>query len=218
MQVKLKVLHGSSAGKEVKIPGPECLIGRHQDCHLRPKTDAISRRHCLILVSEDRVSVRDLNSKNGTFVNEERVEGERILKAGDRLRVARIEFEVLIEEKVRAPEPVKVESVQETAVETRGGVPDDDLIGDWLSEGDAGPLAAKKGEPETRQFRLDETSHKTTDDESGSDEKTVAADLNEEISQGQKQPPRKLPQRPATTAADTREAASEMLRKFFNRR
>ncbi|MCY2991857.1 MAG: DUF1207 domain-containing protein [Planctomycetota bacterium] len=61
MNVKLKVLHGARAGKELGIPTPECLVGRSQDCHLQPKSEAISRHHCVVYVRDGRVFVRDLN-------------------------------------------------------------------------------------------------------------------------------------------------------------
>ena len=71
MHVRLKVMQGSSEGKEVKIPTPKCVIGREEGCHLRPNSDAISRRHCVIITTDNEVVVRDLNSRNGTFVNDE---------------------------------------------------------------------------------------------------------------------------------------------------
>ena len=40
MQVRLKVLQGSKTGKEIKLPTPQCLVGRSDECHLRPQ-----RRH-----------------------------------------------------------------------------------------------------------------------------------------------------------------------------
>ena len=86
MDVKLKVVSGSNAGREIKIPIPRFLIGRGEDCHLRPKSDLISRQHCAILIEANKVSIQDL-SKNGTFVNEERVNGQRELKPGDKVRI-----------------------------------------------------------------------------------------------------------------------------------
>ena len=74
MQVKLKVLVGKNEGKEIAVPVKRFLIGRADDCHMRPKSDAISRNHCVILTKEDRVVLRDLNSRNGTFVNGERID------------------------------------------------------------------------------------------------------------------------------------------------
>jgi len=43
MHVRLKIMQGSNQGKERNIPTPKCLIGRGEDCHLRPSSDAISR-------------------------------------------------------------------------------------------------------------------------------------------------------------------------------
>ena len=63
MQVRLKILQGSNAGKEIKLPAPKCVIGRGDDCHLRPQSDAISRRHCVIITTENEAVVRDLDSR-----------------------------------------------------------------------------------------------------------------------------------------------------------
>ena len=87
MHVRLKILQGSNTGKELKIPTPKCNIGRGEDCHLRPNSDAISRHHCVIESSENEVIVRDLKSRNGTFVNEEKVTDVAVLLNGDILRV-----------------------------------------------------------------------------------------------------------------------------------
>ena len=81
MEVKLIVLHGKSAGKEVPVPGPKFFIGRAEDCHLRPQSDAVSRHHCAVLVEDGFVSVRDFGSKNGTFVNGERLLADHRLTA-----------------------------------------------------------------------------------------------------------------------------------------
>ena len=55
MKVKLKVLKGSGAGKEIRIPTPKCLIGRSDECHMRPKSEAVSRRHCVLYVKDGKV-------------------------------------------------------------------------------------------------------------------------------------------------------------------
>ncbi|MBI2477325.1 MAG: FHA domain-containing protein [Planctomycetia bacterium] len=71
MQVKLKVLAGKNSGKELPVPVKRFLIGRGDDCHMRPKSEAISRNHCAILINddEDEVIIRDLNSRNGTYAS-----------------------------------------------------------------------------------------------------------------------------------------------------
>jgi pSer/pThr/pTyr-binding forkhead associated (FHA) protein len=54
----------------------------------------ISRHHCAILIDNDVVAVRDFNSRNGTFVNGEKVVGQTALKTGDKLSVGQLLFEV----------------------------------------------------------------------------------------------------------------------------
>lgn len=73
------------------------LIGREQDCHLRPNNELVSRHHCAFTIDSFSVRVRDLGSTNGTFVNEEPVRGMTVLKAGDRVRVGKLELVVVVD-------------------------------------------------------------------------------------------------------------------------
>jgi pSer/pThr/pTyr-binding forkhead associated (FHA) protein len=220
MQVRLKVMQGSSAGKEVKIPTPQCVIGREEGCHLRPHSDAISRRHCMIVTSENEVIVRDLKSRNGTFVNDERVEGEAVLLAGDILKVGPLEFEIVLEQTPGKPKRPKVADIKEAVARTAGGsgiesTSDIDDVTKWLDEADSEELS-RRSSPETRQFRLDETMTPASSDTPSkpSDTKSLAPELK----RPEKKQPGKLPPRPSTSKADSREAAADMLKRFFNRR
>ncbi len=96
MEVKLKVLVGPNAGKELPVAGPKFLIGRAEDCQLRPRSDLISRHHCVLLIEEGLMTVRDFGSKNGTLINGERVRGECELKNGDKLTIGPLEFEFCV--------------------------------------------------------------------------------------------------------------------------
>lgn len=146
MDVKLVVTEGKQAGQEVPIPVRKFFIGRAEDCHLRPHSDLISRHHCVILVEEGMIAIRDFGSKNGTFVNGEKITAEVELKAGDRLKVGNLEFEVRVVVGVAAKKLPKVRSVQEAVVRTvekqkpRSEKPADkdeaDVAG-WLDEDDS---------------------------------------------------------------------------------
>jgi predicted component of type VI protein secretion system len=57
----------------------------------------ISKRHCALLVKAGKVFVRDFDSTNGTFVNDEQVQGERQLKHDDQLKVGPLTFRVVLE-------------------------------------------------------------------------------------------------------------------------
>lgn len=223
MLVRLKILQGSNAGKEIKIPVPKCLIGRGDDCHLRPQSDAVSRQHCVIITTDSEVVVRDLNSRNGTYVNGERVGEEAVLLTGDVLRVGPLEFEMVIEQTAAKIKRSKVSDIKEAVARTAEGGSSTEESGlndieGWLTEGDQEDRARKFTDPDTRQFRLDDTENPDTQvtiqEASAADTKSIDA--------GAKRPEKKaagkLPPRPSTQLKDSREAAADMLKKFFNRR
>jgi pSer/pThr/pTyr-binding forkhead associated (FHA) protein len=165
--------------------------------------------------------VRDLNSRNGTFVNEERVAEEAVLLHGDILRVGPLQFEMVIEQSPAKSKRPKVADIKEAVARTAEGssvnsTSDLDDVTQWLDEADNQERSRRTTDPETRQFRLDES---TVGDENSTqtkqgDTKTLA----EATKRPEKKPPGKLPPRPATQKADSREAAADMLKKFFNRR
>ena len=70
MRAKLKVMRGASAGKFIDIGKPKFLIGRGDGCTLRLNHEAISRKHCLFVLHEDKVTLRDMGSRNGIFVGD----------------------------------------------------------------------------------------------------------------------------------------------------
>lgn len=96
LQAKLKVFGGKHHGKVIPVTKAKFLIGREQDCQLRPNSELVSRHHCVINVDDFTVRLRDLGSTNGTFVNGNRVRGEMTLKSGDRVRVGKLDFEILV--------------------------------------------------------------------------------------------------------------------------
>jgi pSer/pThr/pTyr-binding forkhead associated (FHA) protein len=229
MKIRLKVLKGSNAGKEVKIPTPECLIGRSSDCHLRPKSDAISRKHCAILVEDGTVRLRDFGSKNGTYLNERRVEGELVVKSGDVLKFGPLSFEVLIDRSLGGEKKPKVSSIREAAARTTESGGDsgkfvEDDISDWLEEADKIERDRRLADPDTRQLKLDETDQVTLQksiEERAKVASQKASDGANDVSPKdakKKKGPGKLPQRPEMMPKDSREAAAVMLRKFFNNR
>ena len=119
MEVKLVVTNGRHAGREIPIKGPKFFIGRAEDCHLRPGSDLVSRHHCVILVAENGVKVRDFGSKNGTFVNGKQVSPESPLMPGDRLVVGQLDFDVRITGMPEQPKPAT--SVAAAGAETSAG-------------------------------------------------------------------------------------------------
>ncbi|MCL2347685.1 MAG: FHA domain-containing protein [Planctomycetaceae bacterium] len=118
MDVKLIVASGSKAGQAVTVNVPKFFIGRADDCHLKPRSELVSRYHCALISEEGYVGVRDMKSKNGVFVNGERVLTEKELKNGDRLVVGPLEFTVQLSVSLKGDKKPKVESVKEAVVRT----------------------------------------------------------------------------------------------------
>jgi pSer/pThr/pTyr-binding forkhead associated (FHA) protein len=95
MKVNLIVtVAGPNQGRAVPIPGPKLLIGRDADCHLRPASQAISKKHCAITVTNGKVLISDLGSMNGTVVNGEIIKGEVEIRHGDEIKVGPLEFKL----------------------------------------------------------------------------------------------------------------------------
>ena len=96
MEVKLRKIFGEGVDDAVVVRVPTFLIGRATDCDLRLTCPMVSRNHCELILRDDYVAVRDLSSKNGTWVNDEPVVSERQLFSGDNLGLGMCLFEVLI--------------------------------------------------------------------------------------------------------------------------
>jgi len=93
----LVVTPGKMEGKTLDIKLSQFIIGRDPQCHLRPASPLISKRHCAILVKDDRVFIHDFDSTNGTLVNDQPIEGEYELHHDDRLKVGPLLFAVRME-------------------------------------------------------------------------------------------------------------------------
>jgi len=105
LKADLKVLGGKQHGKLIPLLASKFLIGREQDCQLRPNSELVSRHHCVFTVDDYTVRLRDLGSTNGTLVNGQKIRGQVELNAGDRVKIGKLEMEVVIRAGVRQAVP-----------------------------------------------------------------------------------------------------------------
>ena len=216
MQVFLKIIGGKNDGREIKISVPEFIIGRGDDAHLKPASDLVSRRHCSIKVADGKVTIADMGSRNGTFLNGEPLKGSHVAKPGDRIRVGRLQFEMVIDaaKPSAKKKPVKsaVEAASRTVEKKKASL--EDSITDWLvDDSDESPFGDEDlNTQDTVQFSNAETQ-----------EFIKKAELEKEEEQGSSvnvevDPPGKLPPVPKSSHVDSTDAAGDVLKKFFNRR
>jgi len=191
------------------------IIGRGETAHLRPSSDLVSREHCEILASDGSVIIKDLNSRNGTFVNGKQLTKRHKAKSGDSLRVGRLQFEVVIDPVKASTKKPRVAGVVEAAsrtAATKRKMSLEDSITDWLSgeddDEDRGIASA-----ETIQLNTQETSVFGEARKNNS----VKAENSEEA-KTDPQEKKKLPPVPKFKHEDSTTAADDILKKFFNRR
>lgn len=215
MQVLLKIIGGKHAGREIKISGPEFIIGRGEGAHLRPASDMVSRKHCGIKVQDGKVIVSDLGSRNGSFVNDQQLTKAHVAKSGDMIRVGRLQFELIIVPAVAKAKNPKVNGVVEAAARTSAQAKSanksslEDSISDWLVDDDEdSPFDEPDFDPtETLQFSAEETQEfqrKLESDELPTEPRVDHSG--------------KLPPRPKAAHDDSTDAADDILKKLFNRR
>jgi len=70
------------------IEKPETLLGRSEECDIVFSSRAVSRRHAQIVQTDAGFVLRDLGSKNGTFVNGQEVQEDYLLRDGDEIQIA----------------------------------------------------------------------------------------------------------------------------------
>jgi pSer/pThr/pTyr-binding forkhead associated (FHA) protein len=72
-----------------KIPlDADCfVIGRESDCHLAVPSPSVSRRHAELRLEDGQWSIEDLRTRNGTWVNGQRIHSRTPLSHNDEIRV-----------------------------------------------------------------------------------------------------------------------------------
>jgi len=73
---------------------PEVIIGREQGCELPVSNEMVSARHARLSYHNNQWWVEDLQSTNGTYLNDERVYTSTVLIEGDELRCGKLYFQV----------------------------------------------------------------------------------------------------------------------------
>ena len=94
------------AGGRATLRDGEYVIGRDPDLELFLDAEHVSRRHARITIAGTEATIEDLNSKNGTFVSDRRLESAARLADGARIRVGSV---LLTFSAVRSPGSTEIE-------------------------------------------------------------------------------------------------------------
>lgn len=207
LQASLKVVGGKNDGKLIEFRTNKFLVGREQDCHLRPNSDLVSRHHCVFSVDDYAVRLRDLGSTNGTLVNGRRIRGEIVLTPGDVVKIGKLNLEVIIGEPEEASPPARPPASVETttnatALDTAHEMPQ------HLSLDDSGMLVASSpGDSTQFEVPIATPTELISADESEVESDPIAVEAGSEQSvdqtmDGPSQPVQSMPGQQAYPPAD----------------
>lgn len=94
MYAYLTILSGTNSGTNFPLdPSRENLLGRGTDCHISVPDPMCSRVHAIVTCEDERWTIRDGGSRNGTLVNKQKVK-EATLGDGHIIRIGTSEFEL----------------------------------------------------------------------------------------------------------------------------
>ena len=100
----LAVVAGIEAGHRVRLPPGRVVIGRDPACDMTLDSSTVSARHCVVEVDQlGRITVEDLSSRNGTWVDDEAVAGSRVLAPGVILRLGAVHLTLFDRERDDQP-------------------------------------------------------------------------------------------------------------------
>ncbi len=222
MIVKLVVASGKSAGRAIAIKRNKLLIGRAEECDVRPLSEDVSRRHCAITVGPADVWVEDLGSRNGTFVNGAKIAERTRANDGDIVRVGALELKVSISMPAQSVGGGSDDDVSRWLMAddhpaglsdtTRAINPQDSVAGDATSI-HGGPAEPSPEDSSSGSFVTGMTSPATTEQPGATPSAIEAAKAAKSDKPGGLPPGAKKPQ-----ADSSRAAAADALRKFFERK
>ena len=117
MDVKLVLFRDTGERRDFPLSPGRTTVGRKDDCDIRIPVAEVSRRHCEFRASDGGIDVKDLESANGTYVNNKRVSNSQKLAPGDHVIVGPVVFTVQIDGQPKEIRPVK------TRLRTRATAP-----------------------------------------------------------------------------------------------
>ena len=96
VEPRLLAVRGPLKGQLILLPQGEYCVGRQATNDLQLEDTAVSRRHCLFIRSGEDCTLKDLDSRNGTFVTGTPVT-EQQLESGDEIRIGGSVFCYLVD-------------------------------------------------------------------------------------------------------------------------
>lgn len=203
MKVSLVVVKGKPEGMEIPLKAARFVIGREPGCQLRPGSDLVSKQHCVFTIDGESLTIEDLGSTNGTFLNGTRLSKVETVRDCDLVKVGPLTFAV----KIASAKPASAPSLKAESDESG------DLFDDWLHDPTAGQPDPQANSTimEMRALSVEDTIAETS-----------LHPIQSPTDKSSKQPSSTSPPKGSAPPVDAKkgssEAASDMLNKLMIRR
>jgi predicted component of type VI protein secretion system len=220
MGTKLVIASGKSAGKAIAVNREKLLIGRAEECDIRPLSDDVSRRHCAVRIDPGVVWVEDLGSRNGTFVNGQRIAEKTKVYDDDVIRVGALELRVAggtvreagVAAVAKAPDPVSWNDEEEVS---RWLLADSEPSGMHDTTQTVAAVPMRKGDQGTAP---DAGETQPPNAPAPAEDSSSVTRMNIEALKASRGNPGALPKDHGKAPTSSREAAAEALKKLFGNR
>jgi hypothetical protein len=147
MDVRLVIMRKRKRVWAAQLHHKEATLGRARGCTVRIPSAQVSRLHCRLRMENGLVTVEDLESVNGTFLNGKRVRDVEIVHPGDRLSIGPVTFVVEYELSTTVLQPLSDEEAYQD-LETAAEV---EVVEEASSQPDTQPPRAMEAEVEVEE-------------------------------------------------------------------
>jgi len=120
-----RILTGSTHAETIELTSGLISIGRNPTNDFRMHDATVSSFHCELIVTDESILVRDLNSTNGTFIDGQPIQ-EAVLEPGQTLRLGNAELRVVLQ-KAQPPVEISIPSIPVAVVPTENHLLDGSL-------------------------------------------------------------------------------------------
>jgi len=170
MDVMLILFKETGERKDFPLKPGKTIIGRKEDCDLRIPLAEISRKHAMIMVDEKSVTIRDMGSSNGTYINNQKI-SEQEISAGDHIVIGPVVLTAQIDGQPADIKPVHTRLEAREPAITAANVDEEPLIAksdtvdsqDIITD-DEDPISALEalaGTDDTAAIDIDESTTET---------------------------------------------------------
>lgn len=145
MDINLVLFKKDGTNKSFRLPSAVTVIGRRQESDLCIPLMVVSRRHCELNLEKDRLKLRDLGSRNGTYVNGQRVDQAEV-NPGDKIQIGPVTFAVQIDNQpaeLSTPDSVILQLPEHLAVPEKQAVDQDETFLEPADDDSAEDAAAE---------------------------------------------------------------------------